>query len=612
VLLVADGEEHSYQLDLRGNPAWVGRVEALQLAAARGQTRIHELAAEVPGSALREIEIAGLLLPALAGGGRVELVLPPTMPRRATFETYLGVLSVSDSSDAVVDFRAWSESGNRRTAWLEEEVSAADGWTLKRRPVEIPRGSRLILETTVRGRREDAGSRLAFWGAPRCIADQRTPGPNLLVIAIDTLRADALGSYGGEGGWTPAIDRLSLRSVRFADLTAPAPWTLPSFATLLTGLQPQTHGAGRNLTGSSFLRDAPITPLDRRVKTLAGVLANAGFHTAGLYVNPFLGPAFGLHRSFDEYRGFEATQRAEPVIDGAIEVLERVRDRRFFLFVHLFDPHTPYRPTEPFCREVARRLEPSADAAWPCRAVRNPQREEIPPARRAWARALYQAEVAYTDRQVGHLLASLGELGLDDRTAVLLVSDHGEEFWEHQEQEERYGYHFPGDHGHSHYRELLHVPGLLFLPGGEPRVIAAPVEMVDLFPTLLGYLGVQPPPNQGRDLRPLLSGHELPEPLRISDYLLYGDARWSARSGPWKLVERSGDEPIAELYNLEEDPVETRNRSRERGDVVKTLRSAALAEIAARVAERPAADVTQPVQLDEEQRERLRSLGYLQ
>lgn len=476
-----------------------------------------------------------------------------------------------------------------------------------------------------------------------CGEPSEPPPSGLLVIGIDTLRADELGAYGSPHRLTPSLDALAAESYRFTDLSAPAPWTLPSFATLATGLAPETHGAGERLSRAERLRDVEFGRLDDRLPTLAGVLSDAGFDTAGFYSNPFLGPAFGLDRGFDEYRGFPPRARAEEVVDAALDWL-RVRrdggaDAPFFAFVHLFDPHTPYTPPPSFCdtvaREVAEAPAPAGpqEAPLPCKLERPTRGDDLPPEMRPWARALYRAEVAYTDGQVGRLLEGLAELGLADDTVVLVTSDHGEAFWERPGLEEA-GYHAVADHGNTLYRELIHVPGLLRVPGRAGAVVDRPASLADFFPTLLSLLGVEAPISQGHDLRAALGPADRAgsataaeeAPLLLGGRMLYGEDRLSARRGPWKLItgplrsdtgEEGGEAggSRAELYDLAADPGERRNLAAERPRITEAL-ARATGEEEARRAELRALLLSgdsagRPAEMDEELREKLKALGYL-
>lgn len=613
-----DGEEHRYTLELEGLAAWSGRIAALELAASGGTLAIRDLTAVAPGSYYREIELGRLNLPAIAGRERLEIPLPP-QAGRATFEARVGVNPVLEGTGVTATFRVRVEGGPGVAApGPEVTISPSGRWELVSGPVDASSGGVLVLESELRRGGERLAPELGFWGGPVLIAGPR-PGLNLLVIVVDTLRADVIGAYGDDSGLTPNIDELARRSIRFTDLVAPSPWTLPSLASLMTGLQPQTHGAGsRHLSGERS-KKVVFARLDSELTTLSQVLSRAGFYTAGFVNSPFLEPAFGLTRHWDEYRTFDSETRADAVADRAVEALERMGERRFFFFIHVLDPHTPYEPSETDCREIARRLTPESPKSWPCRVVRSRHGDTVPREQRSWAEALYRAEVAHVDRQIGRLTATLDALGLSKNTIVLFLADHGEDFWNHQEQKQRFGYFATSDHGNSFYQELLHVPAILSVPGREPRAVDAPAEIVDLFPTVLGYLGVDPPPNQGRDLGPLIDGRP-PEPvsserLRLAGFLLYGSPRWAARRGPWKLVVRPGRQPLVELYNLSEDPGETRDRSSEKREVVVSILRQAEAEFRARRELRQKLEGNagqEAAQLDDDQLATLRALGYLE
>lgn len=432
---------------------------------------------------------------------------------------------------------------------------------------------------------------------------------NLVIIAVDTLRADMLGSYGNEEGLTPHLDRLASRGWRLADLSAPAPWTLPSFASLMTGLHPQNHGAGRRHQSSDRVSREDITPLESQHTTLAESLFDAGFRTAGFYSNVFLKPSFGLHQGFEIYQDFEPMSRAEVIVDEAMAWLETMDDERFFLFTHLFDPHAPYRPPPDADRYLDQdALHGRHGSSLTEHALRGPR---IPPEQRQWAADLYKAEIAYTDAQIGRLLDVIEARPDRDRTVILMVSDHGEELWERENQRRKLGYHGRAGHGHSHYQELLHVPGILAIPGHPPGEVHVGTEMVDLFPTVLGLLGVHVPrQQQGRDLRPLFGGGTPSEPLRLSASQLYGQARWAARLGTWKLVVKVAGREVVELYDLGKDPAERHNLARSHPDVVHDLRRRAELELAHRgtsASDMPEGDL----ELDPETVTTLQSLGYL-
>jgi arylsulfatase A-like enzyme len=232
---------------------------------------------------------------------------------------------------------------------------------------------------------------------------------------------------------------------------------------------------------------------------------------------------------------------------------------------------------------------------------------------RPWMEALYKAEVAFTDRQLGRLFQVIEEQYPD--ALLLVTSDHGEDFWERQPQLRAHGYRLNADHGHHHFQQLSRVPGLLRLPGTDPAELRDAVELVDFFPTLLGALELEAPANQGRDLAPLLEGRQLPRPTRLSDRLLYGHSRWSVRRGPWKLVVPHSKELAPELYQLEEDPGETTDRAQQDPETVDSLLVLGHEERARRLRERgrylSGQDVLSATYLEWNHITKLRSLGYL-
>lgn len=611
--LAPDGQEHAYEVDLQREPYWTGRVEVLRLAVDTGRLEILEILGEPATDPYRSMSLEGESRPALPGLARTEIRLPGDLPRGSQLETWLGIVPEHDRPGTRAVFRIWRETEGRRDLWLEEVVegTGGGGWrpVRKKLPSSGRPGGRLSLEVEATRRGRPLPEGVALWGDPMIVTPGRPAGKNLVVILVDTLRADRLGAYGNRNGLTPHLDRFAAEGTRFAQMHAPSPWTLPSVASLMTGLQPQTHGAGVR-----YGEFAP-TGLAGGVRTLAETLRDAGVYNLGVYHNIYVNPAFGLQQGFDEYVSLE--ERAESLIDRALEGLRRTApDRRVFLYLHLFDPHNPYEPPEEECRTVARRLLPDYRGRLGCAADRRPELPIPPPEDRRWHEALYDAEIAYTDRQLGRFLQGLDDLGLDEDTVVLLVSDHGEEFWTRLEWERARGYEPNSDHGHTVYQELLHVPAILRVPGRPPAVVESPAELADLFPTLLRLVGVEAPPVQGKDLTPLLDGAP-PEGHRtlLSDLILHGPPRWGARRGPWKLiVPREPGAPL-ELYDLQSDPGELRDLAVARPDVVAPLRAAGERELEERRKARArfvaGDDAQSATYLEWNHITRLRSLGYL-
>lgn len=383
---------------------------------------------------------------------------------------------------------------------------------------------------------------------------------NLLLITLDTLRADRLGSYGFTAAATPVLDRLAREGVRFEHAISAAPLTLPSHATILTGLLPPKHGLRNNGAGK----------LPDEVPTLATTLSGAGYRT-GAFVGAFvLDRRFGLSRGFEVYddeiraaRAENATLEAErpaaEVVDRAVEWLRKAGAPPTFVWVHLYDPHAPYAPPEPF--------------------------------RTQFASDPYSGEIAYVDAQVGRLLKELDRLRIAERTIVVVVGDHGEALGEHGEL----------THGVLLYEPTLRVPLIIRAPKIlSPRVVGAPVSLAELAPALTSLL-------LGRDSdlsAGLLAGRELKEKLIYSETeypMLFG---WSplavSRRGSMKFI----DSPSPELYDLARDPGETRNLY---GTERRTMRALSQALESIRVIQTP----PQTSPLDPETARKLASLGYV-
>jgi len=415
---------------------------------------------------------------------------------------------------------------------------------------------------------------------------------NLLLVTLDTVRADHLGAYGDTAAETPSLDALARQGVRFVAASSPVPLTLPAHSSLLSGLLPLHHGLHNNGAGS-FPADRP---------TLATRLTAAGYRT-GAFVGSFvLDHRFGLARGFATYddemerdaaggRAQDAERRGDRVVDRALAWLAQKAagpaapagaPRPFFLWVHLYDAHAPYDPPAPY-RE------------------RHPGKP-------------YDGEIAFADAQLGRLLAELDRRHWADRTVVAVAADHGEALGEHGEL----------THGLLLYEPTLHVPLLLRGPGlTAGRVVTTPVSLVDLAPTLAGLLGqpLAPLDSQpgagldGRDLSAALArGVEPP----AAD--LYAETRYPALFGwsPLAALRRRGRKYIAaprpELYDLERDPKEAENLAENLAAPGKHPEIAGEAQgFAGRLATlaRSARPTASPAAgIDAETRARLESLGY--
>jgi arylsulfatase A-like enzyme/tetratricopeptide (TPR) repeat protein len=405
-----------------------------------------------------------------------------------------------------------------------------------------------------------------FWPRPDA-GVRREAGLDVLLITVDTLRADALGSYGHPRGATPWMDRLAAAGVRFEGAHAHNVLTLPSHANILSGLYPQDHGV-RDNAGFRFPED---------VATLAVLLKEHGYRT-GAFVSAFpLDSRFGLGRGFDVYDDsfvdavprptFLEQERPGPAtVALARQWLDAERARPAFCWVHLYEPHFPYAPPEPFAGRF--RDDP------------------------------YLGDVAAADAALEPLLAPLLAAGEDGRTLVVLTSDHGEALGDHGE----------ATHGVFAYEATLAVPFVLYQPRLlAPHVVVAPARHVDLLPTVLDALALPVPPGlRGRSLLPPAAGEDAGEAPPTYFEALSGQLNrgWAPLYGVLDGGAKAVDLPIPELYDLAADPGEAENLADSQPRRLAELRTL-LADL--RAGDRGAAASPE----DAETRERLRSLGYL-
>lgn len=392
---------------------------------------------------------------------------------------------------------------------------------------------------------------------------------NVLLITLDTTRADRLGGYGYPLAKTPVLDRLAQQGVLFERAYAPVPLTLPSHASMLTGLYPPEHGLHNNGQAA----------LPQGLPTLATQLEAAGYETGAFVAAFVLDHKFGLQRGFKTYD--DDLSRADPALDGhhryrdgklvidaALKWL-RPRSRKPFLcWVHLFDPHYPYLAHE----------------------VRFGTEFQDRP---------YDAELAYVDEQIGRLIAALAESGALEHTLIVVVGDHGESLGEHGEL----------THGMTLYDATLRVPLLIVSPKeSQPgHRVAEPVSLVDLTPTLLDRLGHRPLPQvSGRSLRAALRGEPMTAlPCYAETDDPYHAGHWSPLRAlittQWKYI-RS---PRAELYDLLADPHELQNLAAAQPERLEEM-ELELAAWELRMNQRLAENVA----LSEQERRALTSMGY--
>ena len=395
-------------------------------------------------------------------------------------------------------------------------------------------------------------------------AAPRDPDLNVLLITIDTLRADALGAYGNATVETPWIDRLAKEGVRFDRAHAHSVVTLPSHASILSGRYPTVHGI-RDNAGFRF----PAT-----LDTIATLLKARGYRT-GAFVSAFpLDARFGLTRGFDVYddsygKAVEKTAFRMPERPGDQTVRAAMNwiagPGKWFAWIHIYEPHFPYRPPEPFASR--------------------------------YKTAPYFGEVSAADAILGSVLGPILDQGAGGRTMVILTGDHGESLGEHGEM----------THGLFAYEATLRIPLIIFQPRLlKPAVVDADVRHVDIVPTILDALGATPPPIDGKSVLELAGNARKESPPAYFEALSASLNRgWAPLQGVVRGPLKYIDLPIPELYDLASDPSESHNLAGSRPDAVRTLQNV-LATMRADERGSPSAGGE-----NAETRARLRSLGYV-
>jgi arylsulfatase A-like enzyme len=427
--------------------------------------------------------------------------------------------------------------------------------------------------------------------------------PNIIVYLIDTLRADHLGCYGYQLPVSPRIDAFAADSILFEKAYSQCSWTRPAVASMFTGVYPQVHGT--NAVEDSLPTDLP---------TIAELLKSAGYETAAVSTNSIAGPKWGFSRGFDRFQLLKERLKTVEVhrqSDAAHEVVFRwFRERPlrdpFFLFVHTTDPHGPYTPREPYRSRFASEVEDPGVGHWDrVKALKNLRNDEVDTPLIDDLTALYDAEIAFNDANFGTLIDRLKSEGIYDSSMIILFSDHGEEFFDHGRWM----------HGWSLYQEQLHVPMIIKMPAGlnagyRSREV---IELVDLLPTILEYAGLSELTGvQGRSvLTDLLHRRSDREFREAYAYLARSKPRHLEAyiRGDTKLIlNRAMDLPRAavEVFDLATDGGEASNLA-ETHPVLAGFMTASFRSTTSRWEIRDLGSD----ELTQEQRERLKALGYI-
>ena len=406
--------------------------------------------------------------------------------------------------------------------------------------------------------------------APRPTIPKPASRTNVLLITIDTLRADHVGAYAAKAVETPTIDALARDGVLFERAYSQVPLTLASHTSLLSGTYP-FHNGVQDFTGQ---------PLRPEIRTITQALKGNGYDTAAIVSSYVLDRSWGLDRGFDLYYDvFKGNsflendpglveRRAEPSVDQALRWLRRSRTKPFFLWLHLYDPHSGYEPPEPF--------------------------------RTRFAQSPYDGEIAYCDSQLARVIAHLKQRGLYDRMLIILASDHGESLGEHGEKE----------HGFFVYQSTLRVPLIVKPPvgRGRPRRISEPAQIMGVAPTILATLNLHDPIESQFETGSLLSDKPAEPETYSESFYSFSSFGWS----PLRTISNQSyqyiEAPKPELYDLRNDPGETKNLIAEQPAAASVLNEKLKERVRRYAAEAPPTGTSQ---LTAEAAEKLRALGYM-
>lgn len=453
-------------------------------------------------------------------------------------------------------------------------------------------------------------------GVGAASAPARSP-KHILLITVDTLRADVLSCYGPDGTPTPNIDALAKDGIVFRRAQSPASWTLPSMATLMTGLSPAAH------TATTMNSRLPV-----EAKTLAEYLAEAGYYTGAVGRNPYLRPARRIGQGFLDYEiypkswpgrsfGTRIIHRLDPgfykvkgsttdIRAQAVQWLEKHHERDFFFWSHFLDPHEPYEPPADYYPpgEPPGRIPRNAiDFIQIRKGLFNPSEEQ-----QEWARKLYLAELRYVDDNIGLLIDWLKRLDLYDDALIIFTSDHGEEFWDHG----------ACGHGHSLHREVINVPLIIKLPQSSVKTtVNRFVSNGSLLATTLDLAGVDYDPKwlSSGSLVPAWQpgAADLPAASVVSTGILFGQQQEAVLFDRYKFTRKikSGKQ---ELYDLEADPRERRSIAESQPNAVGKAMKYLLEyhERSIRLRREYGIGAEAGMELDAETLEHLKSLGYIE
>lgn len=562
------------------------------------------------------------------------------LPARPWLDLAVGTVDDHPATFKVSVAPAGSTSGE--TVVLEHTVTTPYRWD--RQPIDLSKFAGRNVQLTF-SLASDAEGIPGIWGTPvirtrTTPADERPQG--VIVIQADTLRPDHLGVYGHKRDTAPFLARFAAEGAVFRNAYAQAGWTKVSTPSIMTSLYPTTHGVA-----------AIPDRLPASATTMAEVYRTAGYATLSMSSVMFTGQFTNLHQGFEELHeltsvadsgGPYTSKTAREYVDRTVEWIERHREEPFFIYLHVFDPHSPYEPRRPYDtlwadpskreQHIKQREALRKTIKLPFLAGRGmATREEMiaagvePAAYIAYDKDLYDSSIRGMDAELARLMERLRATGLDGKTAVVFLSDHGEEFHDHGRMW----------HGQSAYGEMVRVPLIVRWPGQvAARRVDDPVQLIDVMPTLLDISRLSHPEGlQGQSLMPLLqSGGGGQQPGAVSA----ADTTWRRRpviiekrpegspefpgalestaiiDGEWKLIHntiRPPDRAEFELFDAVRDPLDQTNLADKHPDVVKRLAKTIEGFRGMATAAKLKPDTEATSTMTPEQLQRLRSLGYI-
>jgi len=575
-----------------------------------------------PFELIRKVQLKDKEINVLCAPCESEYSVPVRLPENPTFEFGIGLLgrespkgaerSASDDAAGVAFVVALESKGTRKTLFQKyiEQPSSQKGGFVSQHKINLPpiKGDvRLLLKTT--GDPEAC----AFWFNP--VVYNRNPGNiNIILISIDTLRADHLGCYGYGRNTSPNIDELASDSAVFLNTYSLSPWTLSSHVSMMTSLIEAHHQVSRE-----------FEKINPSLVTLADTLRKSGFYCSAVTGGGYVSYLYGFSKGFNQYiqhnEGIRRNSSATWTFKRASNWIDKNKDKNFFLFLHTYQPHTPYSCPQPYNSMFL-----DKDAKWHtidyfhhlggAEGIFNPHSEkEIKN-----IIDLYDSEIRFTDEElIRPLIQELKELGIYQKTMLVFTGDHGEEFYDHS------GWF----HGHSLYNEMLKVPLIIKFPENKfaGRHIKNVVRLTDIMPTILDEIDFDTVGLKldGKSLVPVIKGKDKKERVFVAYKAenVFGShipEKYAINSGRYKLIlnRKMPEKDISffttappfrgefELYDLYADPFEKNNAAEKMPAVVSQI----LEEMELIYAKAEKREVFK-VKIEGEVRERLRSLGYI-